>query len=155
MSLGQTRVDLLWIEGQVERWLRFGKASNEEIIDRRRRIVAFDPGAVFAFVRWASNDYGTVVARLDILQAGAPGEPITTLPYVAPGGQSLLRVFGWPRVQQVLVAINAIERQAIDPCAVAPDHWRHLHNRLAAREAPRPYTRARHRAWLQRRSLQP
>jgi hypothetical protein len=36
---------------------------------------------------------------------------------------------------------------------VAPEHWRHVHNRLAAGETPRPYTRERHRAWLLRREL--
>ena len=37
---------------------------------------------------------------------------------------------------------------------VAPDHWRHIHNRPAAGEQPRPYTLARHKAWLLRRSAQ-
>ncbi|MDP3748832.1 MAG: DUF2840 domain-containing protein, partial [Phenylobacterium sp.] len=45
-------------------------------------------------------------------------------------------------------------RGGVDPCEVAPDHWRHVHDRLAAREAPRPYTPERHRAWLLRRRLQ-
>ena len=49
--------------------------------------------------------------------------------------------------------ILTIEASGIDPCEVAPDHWRHIHNRLAAREAPRDYSPARHRVWLQRRAL--
>ena len=51
--------------------------------------------------------------------------------------------------------IDAIEASGIDPCEVAPDHWRHIHNRLAAREASRGYSLARHRAWLQRKALLP
>ena len=35
----------------------------------------------------------------------------------------------------------------------APDHWRHVHNRIAAGQRPRDYTRERHRAWLKRREL--
>jgi hypothetical protein len=154
MSDDLTRVELLWLEGRIERWIRFGRVAAEVVHDRRRRQVVFAPGAVFAYVRWASNDFGTVVSRLDILRAQPAGHPISTLPHVSPGAESLLRVFGWPRTQQVLQAINAIEALRIDPCEVAPDHWRHIHNRLAAGQPARPYTRARHRAWLQRRRLE-
>jgi hypothetical protein len=38
----------------------------------------------------------------------------------------------------------------VDAC---PDHWRHIHNRLASGDTPRPYTRERHRAWLQRQRI--
>ena len=64
-----TYVDLIWIEKRVQRWIRFGSVASEQIIDRHRSIVAFAPGDVFAFVRWASNDFGTVVSRIDILRA--------------------------------------------------------------------------------------
>ena len=46
-----THVELTWIEGRIEYWIRFGRAVGERIIDRRRRVVSFRPGAVFAFVR--------------------------------------------------------------------------------------------------------
>jgi hypothetical protein len=68
-----TYVDLIWIEKRVQRWIRFGSVASEQIIDRHRSIVAFAPGDVFAFVRWASNDFGTVVSRIDILRAVRPG----------------------------------------------------------------------------------
>ncbi|WP_231487005.1 DUF2840 domain-containing protein [Paracoccus pantotrophus] len=44
---------------------------------------------------------------------------------------------------------------AIDAVEVSPDHWRHVHNRLAAGERPRSYSPTQHRAWLKRRSVQP
>src|SRR6266852_5194775 len=59
-----TYVDLIWIEKRVQRWIRFGRVASEEIVDRRRSTVAFAPGDVFGFVRWASNDFGTVVSRI-------------------------------------------------------------------------------------------
>jgi hypothetical protein len=31
--------------------------------------------------------------------------------------------------------------------------WRHVHNRLAAGQAPRPYSREKHRAWLLRKKI--
>jgi len=149
-----TEVELYWLEGKIERWIRFGQEVEERILDRRRRVLAFAPGAMFAFVRWASNDYGTVVSRIDILRATERGEPCTTVPCVTPGGELLLRAFGWPKVQRVLVAIDAVDALGIDPAVIDPNHWRHIHNRVAAGLEPRPYTRERHRAWLLRQRIE-
>ena len=63
---GLTHVELTWIEKRVEHWIRFGRIAKDEIVDRRRRVVSFRPAAVFAFVRWAANDYGTVSSRIDL-----------------------------------------------------------------------------------------
>jgi hypothetical protein len=142
-----TRVELIWLEGRLERWIRFGAVLEETRHDRRRRTVTFAAGSVFAFVRWAANDFGTAVSRLDVVRAAVPGAPYTTVAHVAPGGDILLRQSGWPKVQSVLAAIDQIEALAIDPALVAPDYWRHLHNRLAAGQPARAYTRARHAAW--------
>ncbi|MBI0530291.1 DUF2840 domain-containing protein [Sphingomonas sp. TX0522] len=150
----KTTVDLLWIDGQIERWLRFGRDAGERIVDRRRRLVSFQPDAVFAFVRWASNDFGTALSRIDILRAVGSGEPYATVPFVEPGGDILLRIHGWSKVQRVFAAIDAVEALDIDPADVAPDYWRHVHNRLSIGEAPRAYGRERHRAWLLRRTVQ-
>ncbi len=147
------RVELLHLEGRAERWLRFGRAAREEILDRRRRALWFEPGEVFAFVRWAANDYGTAVSRVDILRACPAGAEMTAVPGVEPGGELLLRLSGWPRVERVLQAVDQIEALGLDPADACPDHWRHLHNRISAGETPRPYARERHRAWLLRRSF--
>ena len=146
-----TRVELIWREKQIEYWIRFGRDVEETILDRRRRVLSFAPNTVFAFVRWAANDYGTVVSRLDIVRAVAASEPYQTLPFVRPGGEILLRISGWPKVQRVLQVIDAIETLGIDAADVAPDHWRHVHNRLRAGEEPRRYTCDQHRAWMLRR----
>ena len=150
-----THVELTWVEKKIENWIRFGTHAHEQILDRRRRVLSFRPGAVFAFVRWASNDFGTIISRIDIVRAVARGEAYQTLPFVRPGGDILLKVEGWPKVERVLQAIDAIERLGIEPETVSLDHWRHVHNRLAAGERPRPYAPAQHRAWLKRRSVQP
>jgi Protein of unknown function (DUF2840) len=150
-----TLVELLWLKKRIENWIRFGRIAEEHVLDRQRRIVSFAPDSIFAFVRWASNDYGTVVSRIDILRAVRPGERYLTVPYVRPGGESLVRLSGWPKVEKVLQAIDAIEALEIDPADVAPEHWRHIHNRLSVGEQPRPYTRSRHQAWLHRRKISP
>ncbi|WP_316162412.1 DUF2840 domain-containing protein [Bradyrhizobium sp. SZCCHNRI20481] len=148
-----TQVELLWLEKRIENWIRFGHAANETIIDRRRRILSFAPGSTFAFVRWASNDFGTVVSRIDIIRAVAPGQGYATVPFVRPGGEILLRLAGWPKVESVLQRIDRVEALGIDPAEAAPDYWQHVHNRLSVNEAPRDYTRGRHQAWLHRRRL--
>ncbi|PJI44659.1 MAG: glycosidase [Rhizobium sp.] len=148
-----TQVELVWIEKQIEHWIRFGREVREQVLDRRRRILFFPPGTTFALVRWAANERGTVLSRLDILRAVGPGEPCQTVPTVTPGGDILLRVDGWPKVERMLQLIDAIEAVRIDPVEVAPDHWRHVHNRLAVGEAPRAYTMQRHRVFLLTRRI--
>lgn len=148
-----THVELFWVERVKEHWLRFGRQVGDRIIDRRRRVVSFAPDSVFAFVRWASNDYGTISSRIDIVRAVSPGEPYATVPHVDPGGDILLHQQGWPKVVQVFHTFDAIDALGIDLCDVAPDYWRHVHNRLAAGLSPRGYNQTRHRAWLARRTL--
>ena len=50
-----TRVELTWFEKLIEHWIRFGRIAEETILDR--------------LVRWAANDFGTVVSRIDIARA--------------------------------------------------------------------------------------
>lgn len=150
-----TLVELTWRERKIEHWIRFGREVHDQILDRRRRIVGFAPSSVFAFVRWASNDFGTIISRIDIVRAIDRGEPFQTLPFVRPGGDILLRIDGWPKVEHVLQAIDAVEALDIDPADAAPEHWRHIHNRLTAGYQPRSYTREQHGAWLKRRRIAP
>ena len=148
-----TQVELEWVKGRIENWIRFGRVAEQRVIDSHRRIVSFVPGSVFAFIRWAANDYGTILSRIDILRAVAPGVRCSTVPAVRPGGESLLHLSGWRKVEKVLHAIDAVAALGIDPADAAPDHWRHVHNRLSVGGQPRPYSRSRHQAWLDRRKL--
>jgi hypothetical protein len=148
-----TMVELLWLEKRIENRVRFGRPVLEKILDRNRRVLSFSPGSVFAFVRWTSNDFGTVLSRVDILRAVTPGQPYSTVPWITPGGESLLRLSGWPKVERVLQMIDVVEALGIDPADAAPDYWHHVHNRLSVNETPRPYTRSRHQAWLHRRRV--
>lgn len=149
----QTHVHLTWIEGRIERWIRFGRIAEETILTRTEKRVAFAPGAIFALVRWSSNGYGTVESRIDILRAVGAGARCSTVPCVTPGGELLLRLSGWPKVEAVLRAIDVVDSYGIAPEDVCPDHWRHVHNRLTAGLSPRTYTPARHAAWLKRRMV--
>ena len=148
-----TTVELLWLEKRIENRVRFGRPVSEKFLDHNRRVLSFAPGSILAFVRWTSNDFGTVLSRIDILRAATPGQRYSTVPWITPGGESLLRLSGWPKVERVLQLIDAVEALDIDPADAAPDYWHHVHNRLSVKETPRPYTRSRHQAWLHRRKV--
>jgi len=154
-SDARTEVELLWEEERLERWIRFGHPVDDRIIDSKRRVLSFPPGSVFAFVRWQANDFGTVLSRIDILRALEPHEAATSIGFMRPGGEILLRASSWPKVARVLDEIDAIERAGFDPADICPDHWRHIQNRLAAGQMPRAYTAERHALWLKRKALQP
>ncbi|TWB23452.1 uncharacterized protein DUF2840 [Nitrospirillum amazonense] len=148
-----TSVELVFHRDWIERWLRFGHPVADQVLDRRRRLLFFAPGAVFGYVRWEGNVHGTVLSRIDILRACAAGEGRVTVPGITPGGDSLLRLSGWPRVKRTLELIDMLEADGFDPAAVAPDYWRHAHNRLACGQAPRRYGRDQHAAWCRRRGV--
>jgi hypothetical protein len=148
-----TQVECTWIEKQHEQWLRFGRIHHEHIVDRRTRIMMFRPGALFAWIEWTSNGHGTIASSIIIAQAVAAGEPYTTHPHIRPGAEILLHIETWPKVEQALQAIDAVENAGIDPCDASPDHWRHVGNRIAAGMPFRSYTQERHKAWLRRKAL--
>jgi hypothetical protein len=56
-----------------------------------------------------------VVSRVDIVRAVAPGQRCATVPYVQPGGDILLRLSGWPKVERVLQLVDAVEALGIVP----------------------------------------
>jgi hypothetical protein len=152
-SASLTEVELTRIEGRYEQWIRFGRVATQRILSRRTRVVAFRSGTTFALVRWSSNDFGTIHSSIHIVTAVAADQPFTTLPFVRPGGDILLHITGWPKVREVLAAIDAVDAAGIDPCDASPDHWRHVGNRLTAGSAFRPYGADRHAAWLRRRAI--
>ena len=150
-----THVELTFRPKKIEHWLRFGDPIERTIIDKRRSVASFKPGQVFAFVRWASNNYGTIISRLDIVRTVDRGDAYQTLPFVRPGGEILLRVDNWPKVERVFQTIDAIESIGIFPPDVSPAYWRHVQNRLSVNQEPRHYTRIQHKAWLLRAKVQP
>ena len=150
-----TLVELTFQKQKIEHWIRFGQKSYEKILDRRRSIVGFAPDSIFAVVRWAAGPHGTIMSRIDILRAVGRGEPFQTLPFVRPGGEILLRLDGWPKVQHALAAIDEVEALGIDPADASPDHWRHVHNRLSTGMKSRAYTSELHSAWRHRDRIEP
>ncbi len=148
-----TFVELTFHKQRIENRIRFGQHAGQQVLDRHRRVLSFTPGSTFCFVRWAANEYGTILSRADIVRAVSRGDRYQTLPFVRPGGEILLTMHGWPKVERVLQVIDAVETLGIDPADAAPDYWQHVHNRISVNETPRNYTHTRHQAWLKRREV--
>ena len=150
-----THVELLWLEKRIENRIRFGRAAEEQILDQRRRILSFAPGSIFAFVRWASNDFGTVISRsisCGLSRRASAARPCLMYDQAA---KSCCACQAGRRSNACCRLIDAVEALGIDPADAAPDYWHHVHNRLSVNEMPRAYTRSRHQAWLHRRRIAP
>lgn len=139
---GLTRVTILFLPERVNDRVRFGAPAAERIIDRRCRVDLFAPGAVFGYVQWRANRYGTERWRLWVLQAARPGERAETVPGIAPAAHIWLSAGGVARVTRALALIDAIEAQALDPALLPDSYWRTAHNRIAAGLEPRVYAPA-------------
>lgn len=141
---GLTRVTVLFLADRVNDRVRFGTPAASRIIDRRCRIDLFEPGAVFGYVQWRADRYGTEQWRLWVLQAAAPGERAETVPGVAPAAHIWLSAGGVARVIRALALIDAIEAEALDPDSLPESYWRTAHNRIAAGLEPRVYSAQEH-----------
>ena len=139
-----TRVTVLFLPERVNDRVRFGAPVSERIIDRRCRVDLFAPGAVFGYVQWRANRYGTEHWRLWVVQALRPGERAQTIPGIAPGAHIWLSAGGVTQVTRALSLIDAIEKQALDPSSLPESYWRTAHNRIAAGLEPRVYAPAEH-----------
>ena len=147
------RVSLAFVEHRVNVYLRFGQPARKIVLDRWRRAALFAPGAVCCRIKWLGNDYGTALWQLMVLQAPMPFDDAQRVAGVLPGAHILLRADGELAVKTVLAAIDAIETDGIDPCAVAATYWRMVGNRLAARRPLPAYTAERHAAHIARGAL--
>ena len=141
---GLTRVTILFLPERVNDRVRFGAPAAERIIDRRCRVDLFEPGAVFGYVQWRANRYGTEHWRLWVLRAVRPGERAETVPGIAPAAQIWLSVGGVTKVTRALALIDAIEAKALDPASLPESYWRTAHNRIAAGLEPRVYASIEH-----------
>ena len=150
MSAFLTRVSLIFEAKRLNAWLRFGRPTAIRNVDAVLRHAYFAPGSVFAYVRWAANDYGTRDWTLTVLRACQPGERVQRIRGVNPGAESLLRVANEPKVLRALGLVDAIEAAHLRAEDVNPVYWGVAHDRLAANLEVRVYGSAEHGAFLQR-----
>lgn len=112
-----TEVEVLWLEKLIKNRIRLGRIVNERKLDRHRRIPSFAPGGIFAFVRWSSNDFGAIADRYPAVQSRRDSAARPSL--MTPGGEILLHLSGWPKVEHLLQMPDAVEALGIDPADFA------------------------------------
>ena len=149
-----TRVTLTSIAERLRVYLRFGKPIVRRRINARCHGAFFAQGSVFCRIWWEGNEYGTTAWQLSILQAETPRKAVQRVIGVAPGATVLLHVRSKQNIQRMTEVIHSIEAQQIDPSDVAPDYWRMVQNRLAARAELGSFCADRHSAALLRRSIE-
>lgn len=140
MTRSLTRATVLFVDGKVNDRVRFGRPTAERIIDRRCRVELYAPSALFGYVQWRANAFGTELWRFWVLRAGEPGARLSTVPGIAPGADILVSVGGVARVTRALELIDAIEAGGNDPADVPESYWRTAQNRLASGLACRVYS---------------
>jgi hypothetical protein len=108
-----THVELTWIEKRIENWIRFG----QEVRDRCSTAAAVSSPIVPAASSPSSAGRPTTSARSFAHRhraRGRTGRTLSDSALRAPGGDILLKIEGWPKVEQVLRHIDAVEAIGID-----------------------------------------
>jgi chromosome partitioning protein len=132
-----THVELTWIEKKIETGSGSAARAHEQMLDRRRRM-SFLPAQQRLRLRpLGGNDFGTIISRIDIVRAVEPAS-LPDAALRAAGRRHPAQDRGLAEGRGVLRHVDAIEAIGIDADAVSPDHWRHVHNRMAAAQRRAP-----------------
>ena len=150
---GLTAVELIFYPDHFNHRLRFGAEFRRIRLDRWRALAVFAPGAVFAYVRWSANAYGTAHWSIVILKAAASGDSITLINGVRPGAHVLAAGFGVTSTRRMLGLIDQLEADGFEPGLVSEAWWRHVHNRVQVRRPPRGYDARQHSAAMASRAV--
>ena len=151
-----TEVELIHLEGKIERWIRFGRQARgahprpsppRSRVRARKRCSRSFAGRPTTMA--PSSAASTWLALRRCRASRSPPVPFVT----TRRGDPSAHFRAGPGSQQVLAAIDQVEALDVRAEDACPDHWRHVHNRITAGEAPRAYTRERHAAWLLRRRI--
>ncbi len=141
-----TAVELVFYPEYRNDRLRFGATQKLVLLDRRRSLAVFTPGALFGYLRWTANEFGTQIWCLVVGRTARSGAPITRVQGVRPGAEILLQLNGATRVRRILKHLYTLETLGFALQEVSPAYYRHLHNRSLTGIEFRPYSIDQHRA---------
>ena len=149
-----TEVELYFVKGKIERWIRFGTPIRRS--DNRPPPAHRRPSRRAPFLASCAGPRMSTGPEFPASTFCAPAR--TESPFDGAGRQAgrgnsaagLRLGKGSARAQSDR---GRRRRSASRPQEVCPDHWRHVHSRLAAGLTPSAYSRERHRAWLLRSGI--
>lgn len=139
--MSRTLVQLHFVKGLINHRLRFGTAKTVTKLDKYRSIAVFQQGAVFGYIRWRANEFGTQDWRVYVLKAQTDGY-ISEVIGVSPAVKILLAAQGKPAAQRCLRALDALEIEAGGNLSNVPDsYWPLFNNAVLLRKTPRQLPR--------------
>ncbi len=153
MSEFLTRVHVHYGRECFNYYIRFGIPKYRDDFTGRQAYEYYAAGAIFGYIRWQANDYGTESWRFFVLRAGDDTTQNCSIPGVAPGAEILADITGKDRVRRFFKIIDQIEDRDIDCIDVAPDYWIETNARINSSLDPQSYTLDQHRAWLLERAV--
>ncbi|HYN37669.1 MAG TPA: DUF2840 domain-containing protein, partial [Rhodospirillales bacterium] len=134
-------------------------------LDRRRAVHRFAEGALFAFIWWEADDFGTQAWAMAVCEALRPPADGYALPNIMPGVEVHLYARGRSQtrrspsgevrriigpVERALAVIDRLESDGFDPALVAPSYYRAAASRLQLRRPVRRLTRCEYEQRLRR-----
>ena len=101
----------------------------------------FQQGAVFGYIRWRANEFGTQDWRVYVLKAQTDGY-ISEVIGVSPAVKILLAAQGKPAAQRCLSALDGLEIEAGGNLTNVPEsYWPLFNNTVLLRKTPRQLPR--------------
>jgi len=108
--------------------LRFGAPSRVIKLSKSCHFSAFQPGAVFGYIRWSQNSFGTVNWHFIIARSSVAGRQ-SSFPGIHPGINLLFRARGVQAVKTSLSWLDRVEKTASMPLDHVPiAFWRKAEN---------------------------
>jgi len=134
-------VQLHFVRGVINHRLRFGRPAAKAKLDKYRSLAMFPDGAIFGYIRWKANEYGTRDWRVYILKCQSKGL-VSEVIGVRPAVKILMSVQGKLAVKRCLKALDILERQVGGNLEDVPEsYWAGFNNALLLRKTPRELPR--------------
>ena len=136
-----TQVQLHFVRNRINHRIRFGQPHEIIKLDKYRKVALFEPEKTFGYIRWRSNEHGTIDWRLYVLKTTSKGH-LSCIPGIAPAVKMLLSVTGKAAMKCALPIIDSLEKEALNGIENIPEsYWITLSNSLLLKQNPRQLPR--------------
>jgi len=153
MSDYLTRVHTYYGRNVFNYYIRFGIPKYRDEYNGREAYEYYAERAVFGYIRWQANEFGTQCWQFYILKAGSEGAILLKVPGVLPGAILLSHIVGKEKIHRLFRVIDQIEALQVDCADVAENYWIQVGGRINSCIDVLPYTLARHHTWMLEREV--
>lgn len=136
-----TQVQLHFVRNRINHRIRFGQPDEIVKLDKYRKVALFGADKTFGYIRWRSNEHGTIDWRLYVLKTISKGH-LSCIPGIAPAVKMLLSAGGKVAMKRALPVIDNLEKEALNGIENIPEsYWLTLSNSLLLKQTPRQLPR--------------